>query len=182
MSAALELLPTFMTQVMWKTIRCKYRYALGGDLPSWLLKSITRELLSDRSKISTDEQALNERLVQYAIAHGDDELWPDLRATLSGWKEEFSVFYQTAEDYVVSVSGATAYCTGMETALSCCLQDLFPWHNGGKWQETSLHGRIVVIFNWHGARQGTMEWKIFMRGSPREKSSSSIPKSSSSHS
>jgi hypothetical protein len=72
----LDALPRYTTRIQWRTFQTHFGDAIGGGVPAGMLRVMYRHLTKDGSAPRFPEQ--EERVMHYAIATGDPDLWPDL--------------------------------------------------------------------------------------------------------
>ena len=84
-------LPLIGNKKRVSTFYDKYKHIMGGNVPSFMLKSMYSDLSKDVKK--SDNLELEERILKYCLSNGDKHLWPDLQAANSGASEQYSLFF-----------------------------------------------------------------------------------------
>jgi hypothetical protein len=128
-----EALPRCTSRLQWSNFTDMYGDVLGGGVPSGMLRSLYRYLTKDVAAHPNTEQ--EQMVLLYVLSKGDPGLWPDLRASLNGVKEKYTLFYQVAEQVIESVTCASAYRHGTHRVLDSS--------NASLVSTKALHEKIV---------------------------------------
>ena len=84
----------------------KYSFAItSGIIQTYMLKHIARDLLPDASKLSPMEDAMQKRVLAFAISDVSPDLYPDLRSAMSGSKQQFDHFFDVTQIVCEEISG-----------------------------------------------------------------------------
>ena len=93
-ASIIDKLPRYISRLRWHNFQSKYSDCIGSSLPSSLMNVMYRELSGDSSSSSKYgiSKETEERIMRYVVSEGDPNLWPDLRAVMSGAKEKYAIF------------------------------------------------------------------------------------------
>jgi hypothetical protein len=100
---------------MASALLLKSTMVIGSGVPACLLKHLFKKLTNDCTTENNKE--IEECVLQYCLAQGDDCLWPDLQAAVNGNGEKCVKFYKIAEEIIEEISGASPYRHGSKRVL-----------------------------------------------------------------
>ena len=144
----LDSLPRYCSNQQWSSFCKEFGDVMGsGGVPTCLLRRLFKKLSNDST--CKKKKVMEQRVLQYCLAKGDDRLWPDLCAALNGRAEQFTEFYKTAKEVIEEISGASPYRHGSKRVLRAVQTDLVSSMNSSLVSIRALYNCIISRMRSH---------------------------------